>query len=93
MNLFCDQIEGQAEMKRELKLFEKSENVKRFLWFFYAFLVVLLIVDFFVHKHAAFPWEATPAFFAAYGFSSCVLLIFMAKALRIFIKRDEDYYD
>jgi len=80
-------------MKKELKIFDKPENVKRFLGFFYASLVVLLIVDFFIHKHAEFPWEDAPNFFAAYGFGSCVLLIFIAKALRLFMKRDEDYYD
>jgi len=80
-------------MKKELKIFDRPENVKRLLGFFYAFLVVLLIVDFFIHKHAEFPWESAPGFFAAYGFVSCVGLIFVARALRIFIKRDEDYYD
>ncbi len=54
---------------------------------------MLLIVDIFIHKHAEFPWEGALDFFAVYGFVSCVLLIFIAKALRIFIKKDEDYYD
>jgi uncharacterized membrane protein YkvA (DUF1232 family) len=80
-------------MKRELKIFDKPENVKRFLGFFYASLVVLLIVDFFIHKHAVFPWEEAPDFFAVYGFVSCVALIFIAKLLRLFIKRDENYYE
>lgn len=80
-------------MKRELKIFDKPENVKRFLGFFYVSLVVLLIVDFFIHKHADFPWEGAPDFFVVYGFVSCVGLIFIAKVLRIFIKRDEHYYD
>ena len=80
-------------MKRELNFFDKPGNVKRFLGFFYISLVVLLIVDFFIHKHADFPWESAPDFFAVYGFVSCVLLIFIAKGLRILIKRDEDYYD
>ena len=80
-------------MKRELKIFDKPENVKRFLRFFYASLVVLLIVDFFIHKHADFPWEAATDFFAVYGFVSCVLLIFIAKILRLLIKRDENYYE
>ncbi|MGD8513003.1 MAG: hypothetical protein PVG85_03550 [Deltaproteobacteria bacterium] len=78
-------------MRKEKKMI--LFDAKRLLGFFYAFLVVLLIVDFFVHKHADFPWEDAPGFFAAYGFGSCVLLIFIAKACRIFIKRDEDYYD
>jgi hypothetical protein len=32
-------------------------------------------------------------FFAVYGFISCVSLIFIAKALRLLVKRKEDYYD
>ena len=80
-------------MKKELKIFDKPENVKRFLGFFYVSLVVLLIVDFFIYKHADFPWEDDPEFFAVYGFISCVSLIFIAKLLRIFTKRDEEYYD
>lgn len=80
-------------MKKELKIFDKPQNVKRFLRGFYVSLIVLLIVDLFIHKHADFPWEAAPNFFAVYGFVSCVLLIFIAKVLRLFIKKDEDYYD
>jgi len=80
-------------MKKELKIFDKPENVKRLLNFFYASLILLLIIDFFIHKHAEFPWEGAPDFFAAYGFVSCVLLIFIAKLLRIFIKRKENHYE
>jgi len=80
-------------MKKELKIFDKPENVKRFLGFFYVSLVVLLIVDIINHKLAEFPWVDAPEFFAVYGFVSCVGLIFIAKVLRIFIKRDEHYYD
>jgi len=80
-------------MKKELKIFDRPENVQRFLVFFYISLAVLLVIDFFIHKHADFPWEGATDFFAAYGFGSCVLLIFIARLLRIFLKRDEDYYD
>ena len=80
-------------MKKELNIFDKPKNVKRFLGIFYLSLVVLLIIDFFIHKHAEFPWEDAPNFFAVYGFVSCVLLIFVAKVLRIFIKRDENHYE
>ena len=79
-------------MKKELKIFDKPKNVKRFLNIFYIFLIVLLIIDFFIHKHPELPWDGAPNFFAAYGFVSCVLLIFIAKILRIFLKRDEKYY-
>ncbi|MDJ0811704.1 MAG: hypothetical protein QNJ01_16485 [Desulfobacterales bacterium] len=78
---------------RELKLFDDPKNVKRLLVIFFASLLVLLIVDFFIHKHADFPWEEAPNFFAAYGFVSCVFLIFIARILRPMIMRDEDYYE
>ena len=81
------------QVKKVLKIFDKPQNVKRFLVIFYISLVVLLIVDLFIHKHAEFPWGGAPEFFAVYGFVSCVLLIFIAKILRMIIKRDEHYYD
>ena len=80
-------------MKKDQKISGKPENLKRFLGLFYGSLAVLLVIDFFIPKHATFWWEAAPDFFAAFGFFSCVLLIFVAKILRIFIKRDENYYD
>ncbi|QTA93185.1 hypothetical protein [Desulfonema magnum] len=80
-------------MRKELKIFDKPENIKRLLRIFYASLFALLIADFFIHKHAEFTWEADPWFFAAFGFVSCVVVIFTAKLLRVFTKRDEKYYD
>lgn len=79
-------------MKKELTLFDNPRNVKRFLYIFYGCLAVLLCIDPFIHKHGEFAWEEAPEFFAAYGFVSCVLLIFVAKVLRRWVKRDEDYY-
>jgi hypothetical protein len=80
-------------MKRELKIFDNPRNVRRLLFAFFVSLAVLLVVDFFIHKHAHFPWEGRVNFFAAYGFISCVALIYIAKLLRMFVKRKEDYYD
>lgn len=80
-------------MKKELSLFDNPKNVKRLLWGFYAFLMALLVIDPFITKHPEFEWEGAPGFFAAYGFISCVLLIVVAKLLRLWIKRDENYYD
>lgn len=80
-------------MKKELKIFDNPRNVKILLICFYISLAILLAVDFFIHKHAAFEWEGYPNFFAAYGFISCVLLIYIAKLLRLWVKRDENYYD
>jgi len=82
-------------MKNEKEhLFDKPKNVTRLLRTFYSVLVLLLIGDFFIHKHADFAWEAWPEFFAMYGFVACVVLVLAAKyILRPLVKRREDYYE
>jgi len=75
-------------------LFDNPRNVKVLLGCFYVSLLVLLIVEFFVHKHPHFGWEAWPEFYAVYGFVACVVLVVAAKyILRPLVKRREDYYD
>ena len=80
-------------MKDKRGWFDKPENIKLFLWVFFASLVALLLVDFFIIKHPDFPFEGVPNFYAAYGFISCVMLVLVAKVLRMFLMKDEDYYD
>ncbi|MCF8145674.1 MAG: hypothetical protein K9N21_17320 [Deltaproteobacteria bacterium] len=75
-------------------LFDNPRNVKILLGCFYASLLVLLIIEWFVHKHPHFDWEAWPEFYAVYGFVACVVLVVAAKyILRPLVKRREDYYD
>lgn len=82
---------GKSEKKY---LFDDPKNIKILLGWFYASLVVLLIAEFFIHKHPHFAWEAWPEFFGVYGFVACVLLVVVAKyILRPLVKREEDYYD
>jgi len=78
---------------RELKIFDNPANVKRLLIALFIFLGGLLAADFFIHKHGHFFWEEAPEFYAAYGFLCYLLLIVLAKALRVLLKRREDYYD
>jgi len=82
---------GNSEKKY---LFDNPKNVKILLGCFYASLAVLLLIEFLLHKHPHFGWEAWPEFFAVYGFVACVVLVIVAKYfLRPVVKRDEDYYD
>ena len=80
-------------MKRERTIFDKPANPRVLLIGFYAALGLLLVIDFFIHKHPSFAWEGYPNFFAAYGFVSCVLLVYVAKGLRRLVRRDENYYE
>lgn len=80
-------------MKKEIHVFDKPENVRRLLRIFFAILAVLLAADLLMHLHGHFAWESAHLFFAAYGFVSCVIVIYISKALRFFLKRSEDYYE
>lgn len=88
----CRQIYLYSQ-KKELNFFDKPKNVDNFLKVFYFSLFVLLGADFFIHKHDHIAIGNAYEFYAFYGFVSCVMLIFIAKVLRIIIKRDEKYYD
>ncbi len=79
--------------KKEVNFFDKEKNVRNFLRVFYLSLFVLLGADFFIHKHDHVEVGNAPEFYAFYGFISCVMLIFIAKVLRVLIKRNEAYYD
>jgi len=75
-------------------LFDKPRNVKILLRCFYVSLLLLLIIELFLHKHPHFAWAAWPEFYAVYGFVACVVLVVAAKyILRPLVKRREDYYD
>lgn len=73
--------------------FDKPENIKKMLRVFYAICIGLVIVDFIVHRHIYHDWENIPAFYAVYGFVGCVVLVLIAKEMRKFLMRKEDYYD
>ena len=83
--------------KKEVNFFDKEKNVKTFLIVFYISLVILLIADVIATKmhlkHDHIEIGNAYEFYAFYGFVSCVMLIFIAKVLRVLIKRDENYYD
>ncbi len=78
---------------REITILDSPKNRQRLLKYFYFSLAALLAIDFFIAKHGHFPWERAPGFYAVYGFIGCVSLIFIAKGLRLLVKREEDYYD
>ena len=53
---------------------------------------LLLVLDFVLHRHISHPIEKLPGFYPLYGFVGCVLLVIIAKWLRLWLMRDEDYY-
>ena len=78
---------------KERDFFDKKKNLK-WLWrFFLVCLVFLVLSDFFIEKPGNHFWEKIPTFFSIYGFVACSVIVLLAKKLRPFLKRDEDYYD
>jgi hypothetical protein len=74
-------------------------SVKRILWLLYAVCAAFVLLDLvflfgWADKEAHYGWENMVGFYSAYGFVSCVLLVFVAKyLLRPAVIRSEKYYD
>lgn len=73
--------------------FDKPENIQKMLKVFYVICGLLVVADFVVHRHIYHDWEKIPAFYAIYGFVGCVVLVLVAREMRKFLMRGEDYYD
>lgn len=52
----------------------------------------LFLMDFVWHRHTKVPGEELYGFHAIAGFISFTLIVLGARALRVFIRRDESYY-
>jgi len=74
--------------------FDKPANIKILAWSFFLSLILLLALEFFIHKHTYFPQEEWPEFYCVFAFVGFVALVLSAKyILRPLVKRREDYYD
>lgn len=74
--------------------FDHPQNIKRLKIGFYVVLGLLVLPDFFMHKHTLFsPVEGWPGFYALFGFIACVVIILVSKLLGFALKKPEDYYD
>ena len=74
-------------------LFDNPRNVQFLLYGLYTCCALLFVLDFIFHRHTLHSWEKLLGFYAVYGFVGCVLLVIVAKWLRLTLMRDEDYYD
>lgn len=54
---------------------------------------ILLLLDFVIHRHVEVSAERFWGFYPVFGFVACVLLVLVAKEMRKFLMRTEDYYD
>lgn len=71
----------------------REENIRKLWMIFIAILVLTVIASIFVHQHVHFGIEDSFAFFAWYGFITCVGMVLFAKFMGFFLKRPEDFYN
>ncbi len=72
---------------------DEGRNVTKVVWGLAAVCVLLIAADAFYDKHPHFAAEGYFGFFGIFGFVVCVGLVLAAKAMRVVLKRREDYYD
>lgn len=72
---------------------DRKENVAKVYWGVWLLCTLLLAIEPLVHKHPYFSFEGWFGFHGIYGFVACVGLVLAAKALRVILKRPEDYYE
>ena len=76
----------------------RCENLPRLWIILLLVLLLVLLPEFFVERHAHvegadFVLDASFGFFAWYGFAACAGMVAAAKVLGIFLKRKDSYYD
>jgi hypothetical protein len=72
---------------------DDPRNVTRIFYVLIAVCVVLGAADFLYHKHSYFDVEHYPAIYGVFGFLVYGAVIFLAKGLRLIVRRPENYYE
>ena len=71
----------------------RPDAIRRLWIVFVVVLAATVLADLAVEHHPMFGIDGTFGYGAWYGFASCVALIAFAKALGVFLKRTDSYYD
>ena len=71
----------------------KKNNLTKIIWALFGICVLLLMADLVIQRHAEIGVDGYIGFYGAYGLIGSVFLVFLAKQMRKFLKRPEDYYD
>ncbi len=66
----------------------------RLLWLlFIVVLVITVVIGLIVESHGHFHLDGSFAFYAWYGFATCIIMIVVAKLLGRLLHRKDSYYD
>ena len=65
----------------------------RFMIGLLALALLLVVLEFILHRHGEVAAEDFPLFPVLFGFAAFLFIVQVGKWLRMMIMRDEDYYD
>lgn len=87
-----DNPDTYPRLGRMMMWVDKPGSANKIFWGLAVICGLLFLADFTYEKHAYFDVEYIPGFYGLYGFIMFTALILLAKALRVLIKRPQDYY-
>ena len=71
----------------------RRENIRRLWVVFILVLAAMVALNFPIPIEGHFEVDGYFGFFAGFGLATCVVMIVVAKALSVFLKRRDTYYD
>ena len=81
---------GKTDAETDAALKRLGHNFVRLLL---GIAVLLVVLEFIIHRHGEIALEEIPLFPALYGFIAFVFIVYAGRGLRLLIMRREDYYD
>ncbi|ASJ72942.1 hypothetical protein [Granulosicoccus antarcticus] len=88
----ADTPESVAPLARYFLWADSASGVDRFIKYLVWLGVFLFLMDFVWHRHVKVPGEGFYGFHAIAGFLSFTVIVIGARALRLLIRRDENFY-
>ena len=67
-------------------------TIRKLWWLFSAVLALTVLAQLLVYVKGYFTVDGWFGFGAVFGFLSCLVMVLVAKALGVFLKRPNDYY-
>jgi hypothetical protein len=87
-----DSAEDVAPLARYFLWADSPSGVRKLIIGLCVLCAFLFLMDFIWHRHVKVPGEGLYGFHAIAGFVSFTLVVLGARALRVFIRRDESFY-
>ena len=76
----------------EIHWLVRPETIRKLWRWGLSLLAVLVLADLVITPHPYFGIDGSFGFYAWYGFATCAVMVIGAKALAIFLKRNDTYY-